>query len=96
MVFRDCDLIRTERWDLYLPPAVASLPRNTKVLFVDDYSHTGDSSFQFKSHLLERYGWNPEAVKTLTLITSPGAAHKPDIFGVEEAAEIDLFYMFHR
>ncbi len=84
MVFRDCDLIQTERWDLYLPPAVTSLPRNTKVLFVDDYSHIGDSSFRFKSHL-------PEAVKTLTLITSPGAAHKPDIFGMEEAAEIDLF-----
>jgi len=100
LVFNDCHLIQTPRWSLYVPPLLTSLPRSTKILFVDDYSHTGETCARVRSYLVDELGWNASAVRTLTLVTSPEAMENgqgPDIFGVKETAEIvDLFYMFRR
>lgn len=100
LAFKDSTRLGTGRWDLYVPPAIAALPRTAKILFVDDYSATGDTCVTLKRHLVDTLGFPKSNVKTLTLVTAPDAQSKgqlPDIYGVVDTTEvIDLFYMYRR
>ena len=89
-------MLQTDRWNLFLPDIFEKLSRSTKVLYVDDYSNTGETCVAFRRHLVEELDYAPEGVRTLTLITTPKAeelGQSPGFSGDSVEAKPRLFYM---
>jgi hypoxanthine phosphoribosyltransferase len=91
---------RRPRWHLFVPPALLNLSQDKKVLFVDDYTSTGETCAEIKRFLIDERGFPPHNVRTMVLVTTASAtAHgkTPDFSFHETPAErADLFYMFRR
>lgn len=108
--FEQCHLIETysrsaaqpnkARWHLLVPPALIRLPNNKRVLFVDDYTSSGDTCWAIKQFLVGERGFPEESVRTLALVSTEGTAAEgrlPDFSPhITPAMRADLFYMFRR
>ena len=93
--------LRRGRAGIYLcRPLCSTLANTNRVLFVDDYTNSGDTCHAIKTFLVEERGFDPENIRTLTLITTVAtqASGKAPDFNAHEtpAARADLFYMFRR
>lgn len=98
-LFDATDVIATQRWSLMIPPALLRLPRDAKILLVDDYTQTGETVQISKQRLVERHGFDPARVRTLALVIASHetAAHMTDYEGAtSDAGDNDMFYMFRR
>ena len=99
-LFEICDVIATERWELFIPPIVSEIPVNGSILIVDDYSLTGETCRMVKQHFIKVLGFSEEQVKTLALFIAPEpsvATSDPDFFGLRsDALTNDLVYMHLR
>ena len=95
-VFGHFPLIESSRWDLYVPPLLLDIPAETRVLFVDDYSQTGETCCLFRQYAENEAGIPASNIQTMTLITTPEAERLkqlPDIYGVNTKVPPRLFYM---
>ena len=99
-LFSGSTALEAGRWSLLLPKAFLALPRETRVLIVDDYTDTGTTCALTKKYLVESAGWPEAGVRTLTLITTANTRQRnqmPDLWGAaSDAAVNDLFYMYRR
>ncbi|MEL6569623.1 MAG: hypothetical protein AAFQ22_14505 [Pseudomonadota bacterium] len=99
-IFEACSVIRSDRWELYLPPALSRTSKDTRIIFVDDYSRTGDTCSLWRDHMICDLGFSPGNLCTLTLFTTketdltslPG-----HIYGWQSDARVNsLVYMHQR
>ncbi|MEM9739494.1 MAG: hypothetical protein AAF829_06455 [Pseudomonadota bacterium] len=99
-LFDACSVIYSKRWELYIPPALSELPRNARILFIDDYSRTGDTSVLWRNYMTHQLGFAPDNLRTLTLFTTKETdlSQLPGhIYGWQSDARVNpLIYMHQR
>jgi len=95
-----CSVINSDRWELYLPPVVSQLNRSMRILFVDDYSKSGETCRLWRNHMMTVLGFEQANLRTLTLFTTKDtdlSTLPGHIFGWQSDARVNsLVYMHQR
>ena len=89
--------LTTDRGTAFIPEVITRLPRNNKILLVNDYSPSGTEEESFTKLLCDTFSFSELSVKTLTLIVSSEAKRRLTrnaAFSTQEAST-DFIAMFY-
>ena len=91
-IFKDVETVKTYKWSTYIPEFVSKCNKQ-KILVVHDFSMSGQVMLAIKKHLINKYHFDKNNVKTYCIVTTRVSTTRkvPDKWWLK-TDEIEFFF----